>query len=542
MVVFGPGMPPERRGSWAIDVCIALGAAHAALFAVVAIARLTYPFDLEWMEGGELMAAVRILEGKSLYASPSVDFTAFFYTPLYPAVVACLAHFSGGVTYALGRGVSLASTLAAMSLLGLVVRREAGVRYALLAVGTYAALDRFTGTFSDLARPDALALTLAFGSAALARYGARDRSAVFAAILVVLATFAKQTMGVLALGIALFLLIRDRRRGVIFCGVAAVLGGLAALVLERATDGWFAFYVLSGHGSHKFYGDNLFFYFWRDVLILAPLVLLLPLAWGRAAFPGSVVVWLLGLHLAAAFAQRALTLNYPPHMYFRDLAYESPRVLVLVPPLLIAGLLFLRPIDRSPATFRPDPFWLCMFAASLLQSAIGHSTQWAYKNAFLPAALFGALFLALAARDLVERGGTYVVAAAFALQLISLADAPSSRLPDAVDRSLARAFRDRLARIQGPVLVLAHPFEAYEHDGRTYFHQQALADVARLGGVEDFRVRASQHAWSAVVTDEGDGLPTPDAIREFYKPVETLDGPWMKTGVRVHPATLWTAR
>ena len=59
MVVFGPGMPPERRGSWAIDVCIALGAAHAALFAVVAIARLTYPFDLEWMEGGELMAAVR---------------------------------------------------------------------------------------------------------------------------------------------------------------------------------------------------------------------------------------------------------------------------------------------------------------------------------------------------------------------------------------------------------------------------------------------------------------------------------------------------
>ena len=281
------------------------------------------------------------------------------------------------MTYALGRGVSLASTLAAMSLLGLVVRREAGVRYALLAVGTYAALDRFTGTFSDLARPDALALTLAFGSAALARYGARDRSAVFAAILVVLATFAKQTMGVLALGIALFLLIRDRRRGVIFCGVAAVLGGLAALVLERATDGWSAFYVLSGHGSTSSMGTTSSSISGETSWILAPLVLLLPLAWGRAAFPGSVVVWLLGLHLAAAFAQRALTLNYPPHMYFRDLAYESPRVLVLVPPLLIAGLLFLRPIDRSPATFRPDPFWLCMFAASLLQSAIGHSTQWA---------------------------------------------------------------------------------------------------------------------------------------------------------------------
>ena len=537
--------PPARRGLWAVDACIALGAAHAAIFAVAAAARLTYPFDLEWMEGGELLHAVRLLEGKSLYARPSVEFTAFFYTPLYPALVACLARVTGAVTYALGRSVSLASTVAAMGLLGVVVRREAGIRYALLAVGTYAALDRFSGTFSDLARPDALALALAFGSAVVARYGARERSAVVAAVLIVLAAYTKQTMAIMGLGIGLWLLLRHRRRGLTYGAVAIVGGGLAALLLERASGGWFSFYVVSGHRSHRFYGDNLFFFFWRDVLFLAPLVLLLPLAWARAAYRGSVVVGLLGLHLAAAFIQRALTLNYAPHMYFRDLSYESPRVLLLVPPLLIAGLLFLRPIAGPPPAHVggvQGDFWLWMFGAALATSAVGHSTQWAYKNALLPAALFGALFLALAARDLVERGDAFVVAAAFAIQLIALADAPSSRWPGAIDRAQARAFEDRLARVRGPVLVLAHPFAAYEHDGETSFHQQALSDVARLGGVPDFRARASEHAWSAVVTDEGDGLATPDEIKEFYRPVERLDGPWMKTGVHVHPATLWVAR
>jgi hypothetical protein len=73
-------------------------------------------------------------------------------------------------------------------------------------------------------------------------------------------------------------------------------------------------------------------------------------------------------------------------------------------------------------------------------------------------------------------------------------------------------------------------------------HQMSLSDVARLGGVDDFDARAAAHAWSAVVTDEGEGLAMPPSIPEFYKPIEALDGPWMKTGVRVHPAMLWIPR
>jgi len=522
----------------ALRVCVALGALHLALLAWVGFMRLRYPFDVEWMEGGQLTHAIRLAEGKPIYAPPGADFTAFFYTPLYPRVVAFLARAPGAVTHALGRGVSLASTFATLIMLAGVVRREAGARYAWLAVGTYAALDRFSGTFTSVARADALALALAFFAAILARYGRRTPSAVAAAVVAVLAVFTKQTMVILGVAIAGWLLVTNRRRAWAFVGVATVLGVAASLWLERSTHGWFSFYVASGHQSHAFFWANLWFYFFRDVLFLAPLLLLLPLVWARAAFPGSGLVTLAGVHLVVAFTQRALTLDYPPHMYFRDLSYESPRWLLLIVPASIAALLFSRRPSLAVPRVRAS-FWFWMFGAATLTSAVGHATQWAYKNAFMPIALFGALFLALAIRQLGARAH---VLAALALQLAVLFDAPASRLPSSTDHAKVRALRERLARIDGPVLVIAHPLLSYEHDRAVHVHQMGLKDVAALGGVDDFRARAAAHLWRAVIVDEGDGIDVPPPIREHYRPAERLEGPWMKTGVRCRPAYLWLPR
>ena len=66
--------------------------------------------------------------------------------------------------------------------------------------------------------------------------------------------------------------------------------------------------------------------------------------------------------------------------------------------------------------------------------------------------------------------------------------------------------------------------------------------VATLGGVDDFDQRASAHVWRAVVTDEGDGVDAPPAIRAHYQVSEAVDGPGMKTGVRTRPAFFWVPR
>ena len=76
-------------GKWrrtnTISVSIPLPTAslpHPIVLARVLLLRLSYPLDLEWMEGGILTHALRLGRGLPLYAEPSVDFVSFLYTPL----------------------------------------------------------------------------------------------------------------------------------------------------------------------------------------------------------------------------------------------------------------------------------------------------------------------------------------------------------------------------------------------------------------------------------------------------------------------------
>lgn len=537
--------------SFVIEACILVGGLHFALWCWVAFTRFHYPFDVEWMEGGQLGHALRLLAGQPIYARPSADFTAFFYTPLYPALLALLGKLGLGVSHLTGRGLSVCASVATLSLLFWVVRREVGLRYALLGVGLYASFDRFTGTFSSVARADALALALAFGAVVLARYGASRTSAALAGGLAVLAVFAKQTMVLVGAGTLLSLLLWDRPRARVYAATTLLGGGLGAWLLEQRSGGWFSFYVLSGHQHHAFFWQNFFFYFYRDALVLAPLSLLLPVAFTWVDLSRGPLVVLALLHVLGCWVVLALTLDYPAHMYFRELAYESPRVLLLVPPALTA-LALLRFRHASPSWLRalgaPAAPAIGYFGvhllAAVLASAVGHSTQWAYKNAFLPFALFSALFASLGAASLARRGRAAERALGFAVLvgLVAAFDAPSSRVPSAADHERALAIRLRLARIPGRVLVLAHPHSAHQHDGSIHLHQMGLSDVASMGGVSSFDERVRAHFYAAVVTDEGDGLDVPAVIRENYVPTEALDGPTMKTGVRVRPAWLWLPR
>src|SRR5712692_2235180 len=99
-----------------VRVARALAVASAALATAVLLyvfaRRLTYPYDLEWMEGGMLCHALRLMEGKPIYAAPSVDFIPYLYTPLYPYVLFLLSKVVG-LGYTVARLVSVLSFVAA---------------------------------------------------------------------------------------------------------------------------------------------------------------------------------------------------------------------------------------------------------------------------------------------------------------------------------------------------------------------------------------------------------------------------------------------
>ena len=66
-------------------------------YLVIALTRLSYPFELEWMEGGSVVHVQRILDGQALYVTPSLTFVPFIYSPFYFYVSSLFAHVTEDV-------------------------------------------------------------------------------------------------------------------------------------------------------------------------------------------------------------------------------------------------------------------------------------------------------------------------------------------------------------------------------------------------------------------------------------------------------------
>ncbi|MBA2321456.1 MAG: hypothetical protein H0V89_09895, partial [Deltaproteobacteria bacterium] len=154
-------------------VLVAAGALLAALASLWG-ARLGYPFDLEWMEGGMLAHAWRIRHGLPLYGPPDADFVPFIYPPGFSWLLAAI-----GPGYAAGRAISLLGTLAAAGAAAFAVHRVTGDRVpAVWAAAVFLGTWDAGGAFFDLARPDGAMLGLLGWSIALALVpGARAAAA-----------------------------------------------------------------------------------------------------------------------------------------------------------------------------------------------------------------------------------------------------------------------------------------------------------------------------------------------------------------------------
>jgi len=294
-----------------------LGAGAAALilfliplwrFLRVAAARFDYPFDLEWVEGGVLLHAQRLLTGHSLYAAPSLDFIPFMYTPGYYALVAAVLRL-GGSGYAAARLCSIAATLGTGALVAWTARRAGNpAPLALAWAGLWFASFSLSGFFFDLARVDAVLTFVLMGAmAVLLEDVRRPRRATFAllVLLAVLAVLVKQNTVVFCAALAAGLAAASGwRRGAAFAAWTAGALALVVLALQAGSDGWFWFYTVSVPRSH---GVE-----WSSLVDAARAAGLggLPIAWlalpGLAALAragGPPPVWrALALLLAAAFA------------------------------------------------------------------------------------------------------------------------------------------------------------------------------------------------------------------------------------------------
>lgn len=225
---------------WMIGACV-----------YVMLARLGYPFELEWMTGFVLDHVDRLRQGAPLYTRPSASWIPFLYPPLYYWAAAQLPQAMAGH---LGcRLISIAATFLSAACVARLSRRAgASGLWTLLAVGLFFAAYSVTDYWYDLERCDSLFVAMVLGGTLLLAETTGAVGAATAGLVAGAAFFAKQPAPLfVAGGVAALCLRREWIRALAYGGVAAavVVAGIAKL--DATSDGWFSYYVLrmpQGHG------------------------------------------------------------------------------------------------------------------------------------------------------------------------------------------------------------------------------------------------------------------------------------------------------
>lgn len=257
---------------------------YVVTYLAVALLRLPYPFELEFMEGDSVDQVWRVLRGLPLYVPPSVDFVPAMYTPLYYYIGAAFSSVMG-LGFVPLRIVSLLASLACFALIGSFVWKLSRDRWAAwLAVGLFAATYQECGAWFDTARVDTPMVAFMLGAVWLAWFAAKRRHVIASAVLCAAAIFTKQTAILLPVTLLLYLLLTEKKRALEF-GVAFVIAlGVPLLLLQRASQGWFSIYTVTVPAAHPWDWPMLISFWTQDILLP------LPIAFALAAFY-AILLW-----------------------------------------------------------------------------------------------------------------------------------------------------------------------------------------------------------------------------------------------------------
>jgi 4-amino-4-deoxy-L-arabinose transferase-like glycosyltransferase len=489
------------RARWPFQLpAFVLALYFAAVFAWLAAQRMGYPFELEWMEGGSLQHLQRLLAGEPLYGPPSLDFVPYPYPPLYYYAGALLTPLLGAGFSAL-RLVSLLASFGSAWVIFAWLRRETGGAFlGLVCAGTFLATYRASGAYMDVARLDSLfvffSLTalyrLKFSSTAAPPLAVRPRAQHILAVraqrffvgglLAAAAIMTKQTGVVLFAPIGVWCLWVDWRevggqiaRAPRLCGFVLPMLGIVALwvlVLDGVLGQRFLWYVVGAQAAHEIRWSML------PGILVSDLVLALPLM----------------CLLALGYAALSLRDRDPDALFYSAL-------------LLGAGLAYLIPRAKvGGALNNLIPIHAALIVAGGV--AAGRLAPW---FATRPGGL--------------RRWGEAALALGLAIQLLLLYYDPRIALPRPSDEAAGRRLVERLAAVEGEVLIPAQGYLAVMAGKRSFAHQMPVDDLANSGLAEADALRAEfvaalrERRFEVIIDSTSTFLqhyPDTSALREHY--------------------------
>ncbi|MDY6987448.1 MAG: glycosyltransferase family 39 protein [Thermodesulfobacteriota bacterium] len=255
----------SRIDSWFRCALLAGGLLYVLVYIVVALLRIQYPFELEWLEGALLDHVRRIVSGKPLYTPPSLEFVPFVYPPLYFYLSAALSKVVG-LGFVPLRLVSFAASLGSFVVIFLLVRKETESTYlGMLSSCLFAATFRIGGAWFDIGRVDSLFIFFFLVAVYFLRNGTSAKWFLLSGILFSLSFLTKQTALVISAPVLLYCLFSDWRRCFFVVGTVGLIIGTMTLLLDHIHHGWYSYYFLNFTGKHFSEKAGLFSFWSTDV-------------------------------------------------------------------------------------------------------------------------------------------------------------------------------------------------------------------------------------------------------------------------------------
>ena len=227
------------------------GVFHIIATLTVTLSRITYPYEIEWVEGASLSQVIHFIETGKMYSPPSLYYVSMVYTPIYYYFSAFFASFLG-VSFTPLRLVSLLSCIATSILIYRVVFDETKQKeIAFLSVSIFFMSFPISGSFYDIGRPDMLSAFFAILATVFLKKN-KINSVLFAGVLYSLAFFTKQPNIAFFIFAILYVLLFQRESFWLLLASFTFISIFLITLFATQNDGWFLYYSFKLPTNHRF--------------------------------------------------------------------------------------------------------------------------------------------------------------------------------------------------------------------------------------------------------------------------------------------------
>lgn len=444
----------------------ALAVLFIALYLSISIRRMGYPFDIEWMEGGMVDHVQLIMEGKTFYVEPSINFVPYIYTPLYFYISAGVAEFTG-IGYFPLRLVSFISSLACFALIFCFVRKETKSFYwGLAATGFFAATFHLSGDWFDLARVDTLFLAFTLLTIYFIRFNKSTTGLILGGVSAFLTFFTKQSAFLIFIPIVIYLFYDVKWKSLYFILSFGLLSVGASLYMNIITGGYFYATVFGIPGTHV-YDYFKFFSFWSvDIFRYFQFLV---------------------ASIALAFILNKTTKSIPNPLFFAA---------------FLTGMLFYSMLSRIHIGGYSNVLMPAHAALAIMFGISGkknfdHLKYFASLNKFYDAKLIKAEFL---------------VCLVVVIQLFTLIYDPHGKVPNKNDLATGNEFIDIVRHIDGEVFISEMPYVATYAGKKSNAHLYILNELSGTKSewgnklLDNYEYAIKNQKYAAVFTSNSLGI------------------------------------